>query len=295
MEKTFQELWSELQKETGDSSVDKLIEFKKWLNAGIGVFQGKLKIPDEELTRYASTVTGQATYQNPESARRVKGIRYDDGSQKIPLVEVVDDMKWQRMVQVTGTGTPVYWHKKHGDMYEIYPSPQVNGDNNLLLTCKMSQRPLYASDYSTGTASIDTGNNNVLGFSTVFTKDMVGRRFRFADGVGDGTWYPISGFSSITGILIENDYSAEAVNHGNFIIAEVPRLPRELHQTLYDYAFWRYLLGARDFQGAREYKAIWQEQLQAYQPDDDTEEQVYPPEPDVDLFPNLMQVPDRII
>ncbi len=294
MEKTFEDLYSEMQTELGDTSSAKLVAIKKWINQGITHFQTRLKIQSLEQPRTSSAVASQQQYQRPEDAMSIKSIKFYDGSRNIDLIEVPDDQKWTRMNMTVTAGVPRFWHKVGEDLYELFPIPTANYTNGIVLNCKIRQQRLYAPNYVTGTASVALNGQTITGVGTTFTAAMVGRRFRWADGSGNGVWYRISGYTSSTVITIENAYSAAAVAGQSFIIGEIPELPAILHQSLVDFAMWRHNLGARDIASAREYRSIWRSELEAYQPNEDTEEQVYNEQPEVGPFPNLMQVPENV-
>lgn len=295
MEKTFQELYEELQSESGDPGSSRLVQFKKWINQGIGIFQMRLKIKDLEAERISSVVAGQVRYQRPEDALRIKGIRYLDGTRKIPLIEVPDDLKWERMQTNVQSGIPVYWHRVGEDMYELFPIPSGDVASGLYLRCKIRQKPLSAANYTTGTVSVSANGNTITGVGTTFTPAMVGRRFKFADGTGNGIWYRIADYTSATVMTLENYYSDSAVSGGSYTIAEIPELPPTLHQTLFDFAMWRFQLGQENPGLAREYRALWEDAVDSYQPRDDTEEQVYNSQPQVNgIFPNLLQTPRNV-
>jgi len=155
---------------------------------------------------------------------------------------------------------------------------------------------MTAADYTTGTISITTGTQTVVGVGTTFTADMVGRKLRFADGVGNGIWYRISGFTDATHITVENFYSGATVSGGNYIIGDIPYIPTELHTSLYDYAMWRYHLGKKNTQAASEYKNIWENDLNEFasEYDADVEQQVFMPSHTIDLLSNLQQRPETV-
>jgi len=295
MERTFEELYTELVSETGDDSATKLIAFKRWLNRGLSTFQSKLKITYTEQKRLASTVIDQRQYQTPEDAGRIKTIDFDDGSNTLPLSEIIDDAMWQRMYSTAVTGIPTHFHKVGEDLYELYPTPEAVYDDGIILTCRIKQKQMSAANYATGTASIAENGRIVTGVGTTWTAAMVGRRFRFADGFGNGIWYRISGFTSATSITLENYYSDAAVAASGYLIAEIPELPVKLHDALYDYAYWRWLLGKREMGAAREMKGIWEDAIDGYQPEDDTEDQVIAPQPEPYLDDYVMQNPDTAI
>lgn len=294
MERTFEELYTELVSETGDDSAAKLVEFKRWLNRAVSQFQTKLRI---QFTEQERTVTATATqrYQAPEDSNRIIGIRFYDGDRTLPLSEIVDDKRWQRMNATSVTGVPTHYHKIAEDLYELYPIPSGTYVNGIILNCRISQKQMYAANYTTGTASVSTDGQIIMGSGTTFTAAMIGRRFRWVDGTGNGIWYRISGRSSNTSITLENFYSDTAVSAGSFIIAEIPELPIRLHDAVYDYAYWRWLLGKREMAAAREFKAIWEDAVNGYQPEDDSDQQVYGPEPEPYIDDNVMQVMDTVI
>jgi len=110
MDKTFQDLYTEFQNETGDTNATKLVSFKSWLNRGLAVFQGKLGIMYTREERTTDATANQDRYQKPEDAIRITDIRFNDGARKFPLQLVIDDDKWQWYKTTVMTGTPRLWH-----------------------------------------------------------------------------------------------------------------------------------------------------------------------------------------
>lgn len=297
MEKTFEEMYTELQNETGDFDATKLVSFKQWINRGLTLLQGWLKIMYHEEDRTLSSVAGQKRYQKPEDAIRVVSAQYYDGARNIPLERVADDDRWRRLNLTLTTGVPRFWHPIGEDLYELYPTPSASQPGGIILTIKVRQKPMFAPNYSTGTVSINNAQQGIVGVGTTFTAQMVGRKLRFQDGVGDGIWYRISGFTDATHITIENFYGGTSVSGGAFTIGDIPNLPPEMHQNLVDFGMWRYYLGKGNISVSREWRALLpQEMLQLDAADlmDDAEEQVFGPQPEVDLMSGLLQVPQNI-
>lgn len=297
MERTFQDMFTEVQNETGDFDAVKLTSIKGWLNRALTMEQSYLKILYTEEDRTLDSAANQDQYQKPEDAIRLLSIRYFDGTREIPLERVPDDERWRSLKLTTSTGLPRFWHPIGEDLYELYPKPAATQVGGIILTIKVRSKPMYANDYSTGTVSATTGSQAVVGVGTTFTAQMVGRKIKFSDGVGDGIWYRISAFTDPQNITIENKYRGLNVSGGAYIIGDIPRLNTELHQSLIDFAFWRYWLGKGNVMVSREYRSLVPEEMltmSASDLNDDAEEQVFGPQPKIDILSGIMQVPQDI-
>jgi hypothetical protein len=71
------------------------------------------------------------------------------------------------------------------------------------------------AEYTTGTVDCTTLTTSVTGSSTVWTKAMTGRKFKFDD--FDET-YRIAQWSSVTGITLANIYNGDTVDDGTYTI-----------------------------------------------------------------------------
>lgn len=74
-------------------------------------------------------------------------------------------------------------------------------------------------------------------------------------------WYKIDSFIDATTITIENNYAGASGTGVSFTVGELPDIPEEFHESLIDYACYRYYLRRRDIQLSRDMKSAFDEAL----------------------------------
>ena len=248
---SFNELYTEVQNQVGDTDSTTLTVIKQAINVGASKFNAVLNRNWRLKEATFSTVADQQFYQMPEDCIRPDLITVTIGG-TIYTPQVIEDAGlWSRINSTSSSGNePDFVYIKGRDLFGFYPIPSSSTSNAGTLLYEPTTRRMTAADYNTGTITITAGSATVTGSGTTFTAQMVGRYLKVTDPDGDGSWYKISAYSTTTTITLENKYG-ENVSGANFTIGELPDIPFEYHEALVDYALYRVYKRRRDATEAR--------------------------------------------
>ena len=257
---TFAQIISEAQAQAEDDSAATTVLLKRAVNQGMRKFGALLRQDWRNRKQTFLTVASQTYYQTPEDCIRVKTITVNVGSVAYPLEEIVDEQMWQAVTMRTQTSSvPEYFFVEGNDQFGIWPTP--SGVNTGTLTYEHSMRDMTQDDYITGTVTMTAGSSAVVGTGTTWTTSMVGRVLFVTDGSADGMGYKIASFTDSTHITLENTYGGTSGGTKTYLIGEVPDIPEEYHESLIDYALFRYYRRRRDVGAAKDMKASFDESL----------------------------------
>lgn len=259
---TFQDIYTEAQAQAQDTSAASAIVIKRGANQGMHKFMAVLNRDWIDQERTFDVKANQQYYQNPEDAIRIKSVVVTVGSVAYPLDEIATDDDWHALNMRTQTNSfPRFYFVKGSDQYGIWPTPSALLTGGGLLTFEGRARDMSQDDYTTGTVTMVNGSAAVVGSSTVFTANMVGRKLQLTDGSPDGIAYTIAAFTDSTHITLENAYGGLGGAGKTYRIGEVPNIPDEFHEALIDYAMYRYYRRRRDWTIAKDMKSTFDEAL----------------------------------
>ena len=184
---------------------------------------GKLRFL--EATKDMYTVASQETYQLPNGFRKLMDMYIYDGTglstDTIYAPQMVfDPTIWKRVLQShLGTQQVPYFTYVENTTYKIQPIPSVTG-NLIKLRGRLEVKDLTIADYTTGTiTSISNGGTALVGSSTVWTRDMIGRYIQITETTaangGDGFWYEIGGWTDATHITLTKPYEGTTISAGS--------------------------------------------------------------------------------
>jgi len=263
---TFQELYEESQAQTEDTSADSLTLIKRGINQGAKQFGAILNREWRNTNKTFSLVANQQYYQTPEDCIRAKSLRVAIGGVTYVLQEVPDEDTWNRLNERVDTSNiPEFFYIRGNDEFGIYPIPSDNGTNAGTLNYERRMRDMSADNYTTGTITVTLNSATITGAGTTFTAAMVGRSLKVVDPNGDGMWYKIAAYVDATTLTLENTYAGATTASLSYIIGELPDIPEEFHESLIDYALYRYYQRRRDWQAARALKSSFIEALASCQ------------------------------
>lgn len=229
MPRTYTKFRNDIAKQCNVSTNDatKMTTIDGYLNDSINTIcnlqGGKLRFL--EATKDMYTAASQETYQIPNGFRKLMDIMIysDNGTGTKSTIYspemVFDPTKWKLILQYRlGTGTTPYFTYVENTSYKIQPIPSVDG-NLIRLRGRLQIRDLSIADYTTGTiVSIANGGTAVVGASTVWTADMVGRYIQITETTaangGDGFWYQIASFTDATHITLTKPYEGVSISAG---------------------------------------------------------------------------------
>lgn len=197
---------------------------------------GKLRFL--EATKDMYTVANQETYQIPNNFRKLIDLYvYSDNglSTKSTIYSpemVFDPTKWKLILQYRlGTQDVPYFTYVENTTYKIQPIPATTGQL-IRLRGRLQTRNLTIADYTTGTiVSVANGDTAVVGASTVWTADMVGRYVQITETTaangGDGFWYQIGAFIDATHLTLLKPYEGNSISTGSaaYIIGQCSVIP----------------------------------------------------------------------
>lgn len=260
---TFQQIHQEVQEQVQDANATSLVVIKRAINQGHKKFAATLHRDYRVSYKTFSTVADQQYYQMPEDCIRPKSITITIGSVTYPLTEVADEQQWQLLnMRTTTADRPSHYYVRGNDEFGIYPIPATSTASAGKLAYERRVRDMSADDYTTGTITLTNNSATVTGSGTTFTAQMVGRYLRANDPSGDGMWYKIASYVSATEVTLEQTYSGTTTASLNYTIGELPDIPEEYHESLVDYACFRYYLRRRDRGEAKDFKALYENALE---------------------------------
>lgn len=258
MELTFGELTANAQLIVNDDTAASLAVIKRDINRGAFILSSEIKRYYTRLEKTANLVASQQDYQIPEDAIRGTVVYVQSGGIWYPVREVNDEFTWAR-INATSTATasiPQMFFIKGRDVLSLWPAPSGNLTDGLKLSYEPKQSEMRQPDVTSGTVTVTNGSVTVTASSAVFTQSMIGRIFKVTDGT-DGIGYRISGFTSTTAISLENYYQGIGGAGATYLIGQSPQLPGEWHDSLVDYAAYRYYIRRGDMNSAKEFKALF--------------------------------------
>jgi hypothetical protein len=257
---TFQQIGDEAAAQVEDTTTATRILIDRAINQGALKFGAVLNREVRVEYRTFTTVAQQQNYQMPENAIRPKTITVTVGGVLYPLTECADEDQWNRLNEsVSYNDMPEFYHVRGSDLFGIWPIPSAGG-NTAEIGYESRMKRMSALDYITGTIAVTTNSQAVVGTTTTFTAQMVGRTLVVQDaGDNDGIPYKISAFTDTTHITLENYYNGLTGSGKSYVIGEVPDIPDEFHESLVDYALYRVYKRRRDRGMAKDCKAAFDE------------------------------------
>ena len=263
---TFQNLYEEAQTQAEDTSADSLVLIKRAINQGAKQFGAILNREWRNTQKTFNLVADQQFYQTPEDCIRVKSVTGIIAGIQYVLTEIPDEDTWNRLNDTgSSSSQPSHYFIRGNDEFGIYPTPAENVTNGGRLNYERRMRDMSAADYTTGTVTTTLNSATLTGSGTTFTAAMVGRSFKVADPNGDGMWYKIAAYVDATTLTLENTYAGATAASLTYSIGELPDIPEEFHESLVDYALFRYYRMRRDLRTAQEMRATFIEALSACQ------------------------------
>lgn len=264
---TFQQIYEAAQDEVKDyDTVKTLPLLKRAINQGMQKFGAILNREWRIKEVTFSTVASQQYYQLPEDCIRPQTIIITIGGIDYPLIEVADETAWNDINRYRDTETsdfPTHYHIKGADLFGIYPVPASSTSNGGLLTYEPRMRRMTAADYVTGSIAVTSASAAIVGTGTTFTAQMVGRVLLVEnDSDQDGVGYKVDSFTDATHINVENLFGGLTASGVTYRIGVVPDIPDEFHESLVDYASYRYYKRRRDRRLSADAKEAFDEAIQ---------------------------------
>ncbi len=246
---------------TGDTDTTVAGYFKRAINTGMQKYMATMRRYWTRSSKTADLVASQQYYQFPTDAIRVTGVVLTNGGQPYPLQPMTSENQWRRLnTAVAGFTFPGYFFVRGSDEIGIWPIPSSAVVAGMEIYYEPRTVNLTQDDFTTGTVTVTNGSTTITHSAAGFTAKMVGRYFQTTDN-SDGLWYKISAFIDASNLTLENYYQGISGAGTAFLIGECPPFPEEFHESLIDYAAYRYYLDRKDVGVAAEYKSLFDESL----------------------------------
>lgn len=228
---------------------------------------GKLRFL--ETTKDMVTVASQEGYEIPNKFRKIIDMYIYSGTgastDSLYTPEMIfDPTKWKTVKQMKmgESNVPVFTYVENTKYY-IQPIPSTSS-NKITLRGRLRVRDLSIADYTTGTiVSIANEGTALVGDSTTWTADMVGRYVKIADTTaangGDGFWYEIGAYVSATALTLVKPYEGTAIvaGSGAYTIGQVSPIPEAYQPAIAYRAIALYWQNQNDRARAKDYWMLY--------------------------------------
>jgi len=219
--------------------------------------------------RTTSTIANTSFVALPYDVDLVESVSVTVGTTIYTPKPVANRDEWDRLHYSSYTSdTPEKWFVYNGQI-GIWPKPTTSG-STISLNCKVKPVDLNVADYTTGTVTSITNNDETLTISgSTLTYPMTGRwaRITLDDGTdsGDGQWYEISSITSTTVLELVRPYGGTTISGGSqaYTIGMMPLLPEAFHSLPEQYAAYRYWAKEKDAERAISYKEMVDEGVES--------------------------------
>lgn len=237
--KSFQELYTELQDQSGDDSSGQLTIFKRHINDTQSIVLGDHPWKFLEKTRNITTVANTSRYALQADVRKIMTVvTSPDGTTKYRPQPVEDHDFWEYLqsLQTGASDIPEYYYQEGNDLL-LYPAYSTVSHT---ITVRYRQRVIEMSraNYTTGTITTATnGDETIVGSTTAWTGRVpLGEQWlRIDQTAGDYRWYRIETITDATNLELEAKYLGTSIAAGTstYTIGEFPMMPGEYHNLCF--------------------------------------------------------------
>lgn len=260
--KTFTTLSSLYTSITNNAESANVTLGNQWLNDGNRIILGSFPWWFMEKTSTLSTVASQQAYELPNDCLQLTGVTVTIGANAyVPKLSPSLE-HWNRLNMNTSVTSDIpEYYFVFGTQLKFYPKPSSSTASAITFTYRKRIPDLSIADYTTGTiTSLTNGATAIVGSSTTWTADMVGRWIRItqtsAAGGGDGQWYEIGSYTSATSIGLLKPYQGTTLSGATaaYTIGQVPPYPETYHTLPVQYALGQYWEQKGDLQRATKHQ-----------------------------------------
>jgi len=260
--KSFQELYTEIQDQTFDTSAAGLVVIKRRINDGI-----------RQVVRLTNGVFLDKTKTSTTDADGIMSVPVDFG--KLIAIVVANSATQNYNPQIiTGRSE---WNRLNASSYSsdytshvfienkqlyLWPTPASTG-KTVTLIYKRIVKDLIAADYTSGTVTATNNSTTITGVGTTFTAAMVGRYIKLPDGF----WYEIASYTSATSITISGSYEGTTTAGATFTIGEMSVIPEGHEDVIIDYVLWKHYMRISDRAQANDYKQSFYDRVKLLKTD----------------------------
>lgn len=235
--KSYQEIYTELQDITGETSTAQLTIFKRWINDTDKLVSAKAPFLSLETTDTKTTVASQEAYQIPNTIQKVRSVKITLSGGTIYRPRPVEDPRYWNYLQAMRTGDSDYtrFFMKQGNQILLWPTPATAGSTIEIRGTRIL-RDMSLVDYTTGTVAAATNaDETVTGGSTSWATNAVGNYLRIDYTYGDFRWYEISSITSTTELELVKPFEGTTFTGQSetYTIGEFSYIPGEYHPLLF--------------------------------------------------------------
>lgn len=232
---SFQQLYTQVQNLTSDTTSGSLTLFKSLINQTQNTLLAFRKDITETSTT-ATTVAAQQAYYLPYNYGKMFYVTVTVGSIAYPVSPLEDDNLWyESNARSSSYKSDIpRFYRIFNDQIQIFPTPSSSG-NTITMYYHKVMKDMTADDYATGTiTTLANAGTAVTGSGTTWTAAMVGRFMRITS---DGYWYEIASRASNTSVTLKKAFQGTAISGGSeaYTIGELPIIPEAYHEML----IWR--------------------------------------------------------
>lgn len=236
---------SEFQDLTQNNTASNATRGAFLVNQGLRDLTTKFYLDEISQNYPGGTIAGTTNYDLPYNIKELVDFYIVSGSLRYVLREVPNAEYFDRLqfAQYSSDIPQYYW--VFANQINIFPTPASSG-NQMTFRYKERLRDLSQVDYTTGTVSVTTATNSIVGSGTTWTEDMAGRWIRINANTtsnttsGDNQWYKIFAWVDSTHLTLVNQYQGTTVTGGTYTIGEMPLLPEDYQVVALYYALWIY-------------------------------------------------------
>jgi len=235
--KSFQELYTELQNITGDTSAAQLTIFKRWVNDTNKIVSAKAPLLSLEITDTVGTVASQEGYQIPNQIQSIRSVKITMDGGVIYRPRPVEDPRFWEYLQSMQSGDSdiTRFFMKEGNKVLLWPEP-ATADSEIQIRGTRRLRDLSLADYTTGTiAAATNGDETVGGTDTAWATNAIGNYMRIDYTYGDFRWYEIDSITGVLALELVKGFEGTTFTGQteSYTIGEFSHVPGEFHPLLY--------------------------------------------------------------
>ena len=236
--KSFQEIYTELQDQTGDDSSAQLTIFKRWINDTMHSMLGNHPWKFLEFTTDITTVADTGSYDLPANVRKIISVVALDANSKVDQnpAPIEDPLFYEGLLRRKASSSDItqFFYLEGSNTLKIWPDFSTAG-RTLRVRARKSVVDMTRANYTTGTiTSITNALKAVIGSgSSWLSQAPLGEQWiRFDAITGDLRWYRVASLDTDTTLTLDSPYvgvSIAAATEG-YTLGEMPVVP-EAYQT----------------------------------------------------------------
>ncbi len=240
--KSFQEIYTELQDQSGDNSAGQLVIFKRHINDTQSTVLGDHSWKFLETVRNIATEASVGRYTLHADLRKIIGVVTLDSSGQVDQIpELVEDSKfWDRITFRNATASDItqFVYQEGNDML-VWPDFSTAG-LNFRIRYRKRVNPMTLDDYSSGNIdSITSGAKALVGAGSPAwngRKPLQEQWIKIDPTTGDGRWYRVDSIDGDTTITLEKNYLGSTITTSGaetYTLGEMSVIPEEYHNLLF--------------------------------------------------------------